>query len=147
MLSELTSKVFTTSAHRFVVLVDNLPIGAFTECSLPTLELEVEEVKEGGLNTYVHQLPGRKRASRLTLKNGVGVAAGLMNWYIECMNEEIERRRVTVILLNNFFAPVMAWHIENCYPIKWTGPQLQSDSNTVAVQTLELACGAISAGV
>jgi phage tail-like protein len=129
-----------------MVLVDNLPIGAFTECSLPTLELEVEEVKEGGLNTYVHQLPGRKKSSRLTLKNGVGVAATLMSWYISSMNEEIDRRRVTVILLNAFYAPIMVWHIENAYPVKWTGPQLQSDSNTVAIQTLELACGDVTAG-
>jgi phage tail-like protein len=38
----------------------------------------------------------------------------------------------------------MNWNIENAYPAKWTGPQLKADDNTVAVETLELACGAVT---
>jgi phage tail-like protein len=146
MLTNLLARFLATASYRFVVMVDNVPVGAFTECTLPTLELEVEEVKEGGLNTYVHQLPGRRRPARLTLKNGVGLASTLLKWYIESMDEEIDRRRVTIVLLNSFFSPVMVWHIEKAYPVKWTGPQLQSDANAVAIQTLELVCGPITTG-
>jgi phage tail-like protein len=38
----------------------------------------------------------------------------------------------------------MVWDIEDAYPVKWVGPELQSGSNSVAIQTLELACGAIN---
>lgn len=134
----------TNAAFRFVVAVDGIPVGAFTECELPSLELEVEEIKEGGLNTQVHQLPGRRKAARLVLKNGVGVVSHLLPWYIKSMEEQFSRRTVTITLFSALFVPVMVWHVEDAYPIKWSSPSLKSDDNSIAIQSLELACGAIS---
>jgi len=131
-------------AFRFVVSVDGEAIGAFTECALPTVEWEVEEIKEGGLNTFTHQLPGRRKSSTVRLKNGVGVATGLVDWYIETLGEEFSRRQVTITLLNSKLESMMTWDIENAYPTKWTGPSLKSDDNTIAIQELVLACGEIS---
>lgn len=143
MLAGLEFLNLTTASFRFVVAIDGSPTAAFTECTLPTIEWDAEEVKEGGLNTYVHQLPGQRKQSTVTLKNGVGIVSDLMSWYIMTMDERFRRRRVTITLLNRYHAPVMVWHIENAYPLKWTGPQLQSDTNTIAIQTLELACGEV----
>ncbi len=137
-------RALTNAAFRFVVTVDGMPAGAFTDCTLPSLELELEEVKEGGLNTYTHQLPGRRKSARITLKNGVGILNQLLPWYIKTMNEQFSRRRVTITLFSALIIPVMVWDIEDAYPVKWVGPDLQSGSNSVAIQTLELACGAIN---
>ena len=92
---------------RFVVAVDGAPMGAFTECTLPSFDMEVETVKEGGLNTYVHQLPGQRRAVKLTLKNGVGVAKSLLTFYQLAMSERYARLEVTVTLLNPMLMPIM----------------------------------------
>jgi phage tail-like protein len=132
------------ASFRFVVEVDAIPLGAFTECTLPTLELETEEIKEGGLNTYVHQLPGRRKASKVVLKNGVGIATEIMAWYLKSMRGEFSRRSVTITLLSPRFIPIMVWSIQDAYPNKWTGPNLKSDDNTVAIQALELVCGDIT---
>jgi phage tail-like protein len=133
-----------TNAFRFIVAIDGAPLGAFTECTLPTIEWDVEEVKEGGINTHVHQFPGQRRRTTITLKNGVGIASDLLAWYITAINERFWRRRVTITLLNSLLVPVIVLHIEDAFPIKWTGPQLKTDDNAVAVQTLELACGEIT---
>lgn len=133
-----------TPGFRFIVSVDGEAIGAFTECALPTVEWETEEVKEGGLNTYVHQLPGRRKASKITLKNGVGLAQDLVNWYIDSLTEEFSRKQVSISLMNIKRETMMTWDIENAYPTKWTGPQLKAEDNTIAIQELELACGEIS---
>lgn len=146
MLAGLEFLNLTTASFRFVVAIDGAPTAAFTECTLPTIAWDAEEVKEGGLNTYVHQLPGQRKRTTVTLKNGVGIASDLMAWYIATMNERFRRRRVTITLLNRYHVPTMVWHIENAYPLKWTGPQLQSDNNTIAIQTLELACGEVIVG-
>jgi phage tail-like protein len=146
MSSALEFLNLVTASFRFVVAVDGSPTAAFTECTLPTIEWDAEMIKEGGLNTYVHQLPGRRKQTTITLKNGVGIASDLMAWYIATMNEKFRRRRVTITLLNRYHAPIMVWHIENAYPRKWTGPQLQTDDNTIAIQTLELACGEVIIG-
>jgi phage tail-like protein len=137
-------RFLTNASFRFVITVDGMPAGAFTDCTLPSLELELEEVKEGGLNTYTHQLPGRRKSARVSLKNGVGLLNQLLPWYIKSMNEQFSRRRVTITLFSALIIPIMVWDIEDAYPVKWVGPDLQSGSNSVAIQTLELACGAIN---
>lgn len=146
MLAGLDFLNVATASFRFVVAIDGSPTAAFTQCTLPTIAWDTEQLKEGGLNTYVHQLPGQRQQATVTLKNGVGVASDLVNWYLMTMNERIRRRRVTITLLNRYHVPMMVWHIENAYPIRWTGPQLQSDQNTIAIQTLELACGEVIIG-
>jgi phage tail-like protein len=144
MVLNLLGQFGVAPAFRFIVNVDGIPVGAFTECTLPTLEWEVEEVKEGGLNTYVHQLPGRRKSAKITLKNGVGVAKTMLAWYIQNLNEKFSRHNVTITLLNSLFIPMMVLNIQDAYPVKWTGPQLKTSDNTVAIQTLELACGEIT---
>ncbi len=129
---------------RFIVEIGNDKQGVFTECTLPAIEWEMQEIKEGGLNSHTHQLPGRRKGVRITLKNGVGKAA-LLEWYIQCMGvPPYERRVVTVKLCNSKNLPVMTWNIQNAYPVKWTGPSLKADENSIAIQTLELACGEIT---
>ena len=131
------------AVFRFVVAVDGMPLGAFTECTLPTVEWDVEEVKEGGLNTYVHQLPGRRKSAKITLMNGVGVAKFFLPWYLANMHEVFTHHIVTVTLMNSLHIPIMVVNIEKAWFVKWTGPQLKTDQNTVAIQTLELTCGDI----
>lgn len=124
---------------RFLVEIAKKPQAAFTECTLPVIEWEIQEVKEGGLNNYIHQLPGRRKGGKLTLKNGIGTDE-LVKWCLEGMKEKFTRKEVTVILKDSTAKTVMTWNMSGAYPVKWTGPQFKSSDNTVAIQTLELAC-------
>jgi phage tail-like protein len=133
-----------TASFRFVVFVDDRQLGAFTECTLPVIEWEMEQVKEGGYNTYIHQLPGHRKQATVTLKNGVGIVDELFSWCIDTMEEKFQRRNVTITVFNSFLKAVMTWHIKEVLPTRLTAPQLQSDSNTVAIQTLELVCGEVT---
>ncbi|MCL4264257.1 MAG: phage tail protein [Anaerolineae bacterium] len=130
-------------AFRFVVEIGGTPQAAFTECTLPAIEWEMEEVKEGGLNTYTHMLPGRRKGAKMTLKNGVG-SGELYDWCLKQMGETFERKQVTVSLMNSMKKKVMSWTLAGAYPLKWTGPQLKSSDNSVAIQSLELACDEVT---
>jgi phage tail-like protein len=130
-------------AFRFVVDVDGERQGAFTECTLPVIEWDVERIQEGGLNTYIHQLPSRRKYATVVLKNGIGLQA-LVDWFTAAMSEEFSRKSVTITVLDYALEPVMTYHIENACPTKLTGPQVKSDANTVAIVTFELLCGEIT---
>lgn len=135
----------TNVAFRFVVAVDQVPMGAFTECTLPVIDWEIEDVKEGGLNTMIHLLPGRRKRATLRLKNGVGKGE-LWFWCTAVMGEKFERKTITITLLDSLLLPIAIWFITDAYPIKWEGPQLRSDASAMAIQTIEFACGEISVG-
>ena len=142
-MSDDDIRALTNPAFRFVVDVDGEAQAAFTDCTLPAIEWEIEEIKEGGLNTFTHQLPGRRKGAKVTLKNGVG-SSSLIDWYIETMSESFQRKPLTITLLNAQLETVMTWHVTDAYPVKWTGPQLKSSENSIAIQTLEFACGEVS---
>ena len=138
----------STPSFRFIVLVNGAPYGVFSECQLPTISWATQEIKEGGLNSDTHILPGRREKATMTFKNGVGTGL-MLAWYMMVMNEVFDvpgmglRRNVTVILLNSLKIPAMTWNVSDAMPIKWSGPQLKTDENSVAIQTLELSCGEI----
>ena len=143
MTADDTLRALSTPGFRFLVDVDGEAQAAFTECNLPVVEWDVERIQEGGLNTFVHQLPSRRKPASVTLKNGVGKSA-LLDWYIETMGESFKRKVVTITLLDATKTAVMSWHIEGACPVKLTGPQLKTDANAVAIQSLELLCGEIT---
>lgn len=128
------------AAFRYKVDAGDGMVAAFTECTLPTIEWEVEEVKEGGLNTHVHILPTRRKAARLTLKHGIGKGK-LLSWYLKTLDEEFIPREISIQLLDAKENTVATWVMHDAFPIKWTGPQLKSDSSSVAIQSIEFACG------
>lgn len=132
-----------TVSFRFMVAIDGQAKAAFTECTLPSIEVEVQELREGGLNTYIHQLPGRRKAARISLKNGIAKSE-LLDWYIESLVQPVSRKSFTITLLDSQRKPVVTWTMEQAYPVKWSGPTLKSDDNTIAIQTLELVCGDVS---
>jgi len=76
------------------------------------------------------------------LKNGVGKSQ-ILDWYIKTMSESVTRKSVTITLVDSTGNSVLVWDIKDACPVKWTGPQLKTDANSIAIQTLELACGEI----
>ena len=138
-------------AFRFKLDISDNYSGLFSECTLPTIEWDVEEVKEGGLNTYTHQLPGqRKSSSRIVLKTGIlaGPLSVLAGWFTGSMEYTFKsaftRKVVTVTLMDAQGDALVTWNLQDAFPVKWTAPQLKADSNAIAINTLELACGHIT---
>jgi phage tail-like protein len=133
------------AVHRFAVEIGESTefVGVFTECNLPDAEWDVQQLKEGGQNNYVHQLPGQRKPAKITLKHGLTKEKILLDWYAEMMSENIKSvfKTVTIRLMDSEARTVMSWHLHNAYPIKITWPGFKTGDNAVAVQSLELACG------
>ena len=123
---------------RFGVEVKGIVQGWFTECSGLTVQREVIEHKEGGLNDYVHKLPGRVSYSNITLKRGIAGNA-LWRWFRRGLYDgRVQRRNVSIILYSGNRKKAKRWNLMDAYPIKWTGPDFKTEGAEVAVETLEL---------
>lgn len=130
------------SSHRFSVAVEGIPYAAFSECTLPSLEVETQPVKEGGQNLYTHKLPVRINNGTITLKHGVMVGSKLLEWYMQVLNGDWENaiRQVTVSMFDSdHVTPLMVWNFRRAYPTKWSGPALKSDDRAVGIESLEIA--------
>jgi len=129
------------ATFRYAVEIDGISEAIFSECTLPPLEVETHDQKEGGYNTGVHQLPGRVRPGKVTLKKGVSSSPELMHWYRDVVNGKISdsERNMSIVMYDSQHEEVMRLNFERVYPVKWSGPNLNMGENSVAIESLELA--------
>ncbi len=131
-------RVDPVAGFRFVVKVDGLTQAMFMECNGLGAERKVDPVPQGGVNDYVYQLPGPISYPHVTLKRGIA-DEGLWQWFCKGLYDcKIERHDVQIILYNPDLTVMRQWTLSQAFPAKWTGPDLKTDSNQVAVETLEL---------
>lgn len=125
---------------RFRVLINQTIVAHATEVTGLQFETETESYEEGGVNDYVHILPKRSKLQNITLKRGITDLDDLWEWRQNVITGTFERKDVTVILMDIAGNDTKwRWKFHRAYPVKWTGPELKGDSNTVAFETIELA--------
>src|SRR5262245_21656651 len=84
----------------FLVEIEGLVVGAFTEVAGLQVETEVEDYREGGQNGYTHKLPGPTRyPSNLVLKHGLTDAETLWEWHQQVTQGNIQRKNGSIVLL------------------------------------------------
>jgi len=125
-------------AFNFLVEIEGIIAGGFTEVSGLTIQTEVETVREGGVNDFEYKLPKGTTYTDLTLKHGLTDLDLLWNWYEDVVNGKIKRRNGTIYLLDSSGLPAMWWDFFEAYPIKWIGPTFNASSNSVASEALVL---------
>lgn len=124
----------------FLVEIEGIVVGGFSEVSGLTVETEVQEYREGGMNAFVHKLAGPTRyPSNLVLKHGITDLETLWWWHQDVVAGTVERKNGTIYLLDARGLPAMWWNFQGAYPVKWQGPDLRADGNSVAVESVELA--------
>lgn len=127
-------------AFHFQVQWGGTNIG-FSEASGLTIEQQVIEYRDGASPDYGSiKMPGLPKYSNITLKRGVVSGDNeFFDWLNTTKLNKVERRDITISLLNEDHEPVMTWKAVNCFPVKIEGPGLKATGNEVAIETLELA--------
>lgn len=132
-------------SFNFLVEIEGLIVGGFSEVSGLQVETEIETYREGGLNDYEHKLVGPTHyPSNLVLKHGLTDIDTLWDWHQDVTRGKIERKSGTIYLLDSLRAPAMWWDFKESLPVKWSGPEFRAESGAVAVETIELVHRGIS---
>lgn len=128
--------------------------GAFSDASGLNSNLEVETYQEGGNNLAPLKFPKWGKYDNVTLKRGVTPRTSLWDWHAQVVtgSAPVLRKSGLIILFDRggpthdsteSFGlgriPLAAWYIDNAFPEKVTGPTLDAKSNTVAVESVDLA--------
>lgn len=116
---------------------------SFSEVSGLQIEVETESYYEGGVNGFVHIFPKGIKYQPLVLKRGIAgdpeQVDKLRKWYTNVVvHGQITRKKVTVVLIGPDGKDKRSWSFQGAYPVKWKGPELKADSNTIAIESIEL---------
>lgn len=117
---------------------------AFKEVTGLSAEIETESVNEGGVNEFTYLLPKQVKHANLSLKRGLNpVSSSDVSWIKEILEGDfsvpITPRDIIVNLLGQDGTPIYTWTCSKAYPVKWDIAGLDSQSNTILIETIEFA--------
>jgi phage tail-like protein len=117
---------------------------AFQEVSGIDPKVETEDHPEGGVNDYVHQLPGVTKHSNLVLKRGyVTGSSALAAWAAQTVGSTlgtaIQTQVININLLGPDQNPLVTWTFQNAWPVKWEVGGLDANKNDFLTETLEFS--------
>src|SRR5215211_4092031 len=114
------ARVDPERTFNFMLEIDGIVRGSFTECSGLEATTEVIEVREGG-DGAVRKLPGRTTYSDITLKWGLTASRELWDWRAEVIRGNVQRRNGAVVVFDLANTREVArWNFVSAWPRTWT---------------------------
>ncbi|KKO44074.1 phage tail protein [Arsukibacterium ikkense] len=117
---------------------------AFQEVSGIGVQMDTEEVIEGGENRFVHKLPKAVKHSNLVLKRGIAdVNSPLIKWCLKVFEQGLDSAitpmTISVALLDSNGQPARSWGFVNAWPVSWQVEAFNASKNEVAIEKLEFS--------
>ena len=135
--------------YNFVILIDDIYVASFSECSGLSVQTKVTTYQEGGRNDTALIFPETTSYGNVTLKRGTTGSNDLINWQLNVAEglfstssrgaPEEYRRNVFIVLLDEKQSPCKIWELIRALPVRWVGPDLKASGGEVAIESLELA--------
>ena len=124
---------------RYKVEIDGLEAGGFSEAPGFDASIDVIEYREGDMVQTPLKLPGLKKYGNITLKQGVADSMVMYEWMIAGVEGEVERKTITITILDETETATASWQVINAWPAKYTAPDFNATSSEVAIESLEIA--------
>lgn len=122
----------------FTVVIDGHPMGNWQKCEGLTVSYDIEEYKEGGLNGYVHRIPGRVKYETIKLTRPVDPSSSAVAAWVASIQAVTNRGTAQIAVLDATGKPVTVYSLTGVFPSKYSGPNLDIGSNQIAMESLEL---------
>ncbi len=133
--------------QHFKVTIDGqTSLGLWAKCEGLTVEYEVYEYKEGGVNSHIHRLQGRGKFQNIKLSRHLTRETNAVAAWLAQVKPGMRTTTMQVSVLDEAGTEIASWSFASVYPVRWTGPTLDIAQNSTATETLELAHGGFLAG-
>lgn len=124
----------------FIVEIDGVVKGGFSEVSGLTTDANIIEYREGNEQQgTTRKLPGLMKYNNIVLKRGWTSDRSLWEWRKKVIDGKTVRTGGAIILLDEARQEALRWNFREGWPSKWEGPALNGKTSEVAVETLEIA--------
>ncbi len=112
----------------------------FMEVSGLDIEIEAVIFRDGSSpEDGFRKMPGLRKYSNIILKRAITKGDNeFFAWINTKQIGAIEKRDVTISLLNEDHEPVVVWRVKNAFPVNYHGPVLLSNDSGLATETLVL---------
>lgn len=128
------------TTNRFYVEMDSSLTASFSECSGLDIQIDKDTYFEGGVNEQQRIFLKQTKFGDITLKRGLSDDLTFWKWMNKSLEQgKAERRNINILTFNQAGETIQCWTLLGAVPIGWKTPNLQADSNAVAIEELTLA--------
>jgi phage tail-like protein len=120
---------------RFLLEIQGITQGGFSECTGFGSSVEVVEYREGGEPSSVRKLPAKITYSDITLKWGLTDSRELYDWHFTAISGKVERKDGSIILRDDAGQDKVRWNFFGAWMSKYDAVDLNAKGNDVAVET------------
>lgn len=111
----------------------------FQSVSGLSVDIETEEIAEGGENRFKHKLPVKTKYPNLTLKRGILIDSAVIKWCKDAFeNFSFKPVNLTIKLLNDQHQPLISWNVVHAYPVKWSVEDFNAQESKLVIESFEL---------
>lgn len=104
-----------------------------------SVDIETEEIAEGGENRFKHKLPVKTKYPNLTLKRGILIDSAVIDWCRDAIeNFSFKPVNLTIKLLNQEHQPLISWNVVHAYPVKWSVEDFNAEESKLVIENFEL---------
>jgi len=134
-------------AHNFQVEIDDLDAINTEFVSVSGVVSTSEEVEfMHGVDPYVRKTAGRVTYEPITMERVYKGVDDFYKWRLDVENGNVERRNVTIRLLDSAFNVKREMVLEGAWPIKWEMPDLDASSSSPALEKITLSVDRVREG-
>ena len=123
----------------FLLEIDGITSGGFSECTGTNAEISPIEYREGNESLTPRKLPGLNKFGNVTLKRGVTEDLDLFNWFNVGASGDVDRKQtMSIVLLDEQRNEAVRWNLLNAWPCKYVAADLKANANEIAIESVEL---------
>jgi len=125
--------------HNFQVMIEGIEVLNTEFVSVSGVVSESEEIEfMHGTDPYVRRAAGRVTYEPVVMERVYKGMDEFYAWRLEVENGNIERKNVTVTMMDAAFTPVRAMTLEGAWPSKWEMPDMDASSSGPATERITL---------
>jgi phage tail-like protein len=106
-----------------------------------TTTYKESNTESGKVGPRVFRMPSQATNTTLTLKKGLVPAksrAALYDWINSISINQVQKKDIVISLCDETGKAVVSWTVSNAFPTKLDVPTFDSNSNDVAIESMEL---------
>jgi len=136
----MTDRMDPYGGYNFRVEIDGITRAGFKSCSGMEISQNAGTYREGTDRSLImRKIPGLVSVSDITLARGVTRDSELWQWRRKIASGVVDRRNMSIVLVDDTGNDMIRWNLRNCWPTKWTGPSLDATTDELAIETLVIA--------